>query len=399
MRSSKKAVTLIVAAEVGSQALYERGYSRPTWPGGKSGVTVAIGYDLGYTTAEQIGADFAGLLPAAMIVAMQNVAGIKGSAASAALLTVKTRVSVPWDAACSVFLKVDLPRYEQMLLHACPRSMELPADCFGALTSIVYNRGAGGFTAPDDRYKEMRDIRAAIATGKHAEIPGHIRAMKRLWGPDQRGLLIRRDNEAKLFEEGLVNGGVIPPFLQPTEVTPVGTPPKDPAVEAAQRNLKSMHYHEVGEVDGLFGGKVKAAIIVFMDDRGRDPGKGELTPEVQAEITAAMAEKWTRPIKKSRRTATAKDIAGKVASVNSTWWQKAWAFALGLPSATAAVFKFMFGDEAKVSDYVDPVKNFFAAFPPELYFAVAAAIAVAIFIQAKRSQDATVKAYQTGEIN
>jgi peptidoglycan hydrolase-like protein with peptidoglycan-binding domain len=171
------------------------------------------------------------------------------------------------------------------------------------------------------------------------------------------------------------------------------------SVEAVQRNLVSMNYHEVGDVDGKFGGKTRGAITAFMADRGKDPGNGAVTSAVMAELNEAVNEGWSRPIKPERANATANTISDKVPTVNQTWWQKLWAYVLGVPSAAAGVFKFVFGDQSAPSDYLEPVKNFFASIPPELYLVVVAGIALAIFLQAKKVQDTTVKAYQRGEIN
>lgn len=406
MRSSQAAIQLVVNAEIGSRAQYDRIYHRPVVPPGQSGVTVAIGYDLGYVTREKVQEDFGGMLPAAMIIAMQNVAGLKGAAARNALPTVKNKVSIPWDVAMKVFEK-DFVRYENMLLRACPRAKELSGDCFGALASIVYNRGAGGFTASGDRYSEMRLIRAAIASGDFKSIPGYIRRMKRLW-PGIGGLLKRRDDEADLFEHGLTEPAPLPEWLnkpatQQGNSSDLNVQPSraryELSVEAVQRHLVSMNYHEVGDVDGKFGGKTRGAITAFMADRGKEPGNGAITPAVIAEISDAVDEGWSRPIKPERANATAKDIAGKVPTVNQTWYQKLWAWVLGLPSAGAAVFKWLFGDQSSPSDYMEPVKNFFASIPPELYLLAVAAVAVAIFIQAKKMEDTTVKQYQRGEIN
>src|SRR5258708_33323102 len=52
---SDRAIQLIIAFEVTSEAVYNRLYQRPTWPKGKSGVTIGIGYDLGYPAPAQIG--------------------------------------------------------------------------------------------------------------------------------------------------------------------------------------------------------------------------------------------------------------------------------------------------------------------------------------------------------
>jgi len=45
-----------------------------------------------------------------------------------------------------------------------------------------------------------------MARREYSKIPGEIRSMKRIWDgdPKMRGLLVRRDLEADLFEKGLV---------------------------------------------------------------------------------------------------------------------------------------------------------------------------------------------------
>jgi hypothetical protein len=47
---SQKAIDLIVFYEVNDEPTYTRRYTAPTWPGGASGVTIGIGYDIGYVT-------------------------------------------------------------------------------------------------------------------------------------------------------------------------------------------------------------------------------------------------------------------------------------------------------------------------------------------------------------
>jgi peptidoglycan hydrolase-like protein with peptidoglycan-binding domain len=43
-----RAVSFIAREEVGSRGFYDAQCARPTWPGGASGVTIGVGYDLGY---------------------------------------------------------------------------------------------------------------------------------------------------------------------------------------------------------------------------------------------------------------------------------------------------------------------------------------------------------------
>ena len=45
-----EAVRLILLYEVTNESHYEAHCQRPVWPGGQSGATMGIGYDLGYAT-------------------------------------------------------------------------------------------------------------------------------------------------------------------------------------------------------------------------------------------------------------------------------------------------------------------------------------------------------------
>lgn len=58
---SDRAVDMIIRYETGGKAYYVKKLVRPTWPGGDSGVTIGIGYDLGYYSAAQIRSDWASL--------------------------------------------------------------------------------------------------------------------------------------------------------------------------------------------------------------------------------------------------------------------------------------------------------------------------------------------------
>ena len=60
MQLSKKSIDAIIAFEVTSPEYYEKHYQNPTWPGGDSGVTVGIGYDLGQNNRETIIMDWTG---------------------------------------------------------------------------------------------------------------------------------------------------------------------------------------------------------------------------------------------------------------------------------------------------------------------------------------------------
>src|SRR5664279_1715045 len=99
MRASTISATFIVNCEVTSEAYYTRAYQRPTWPEGSSGVTVGIGYDLGYSSVAEIAESWGDLVPPAMLAAMQHVAGVTGDKARIACQAVRGSISIPYATA------------------------------------------------------------------------------------------------------------------------------------------------------------------------------------------------------------------------------------------------------------------------------------------------------------
>lgn len=201
MKISQSAFDLIVAEEVSSQAYYVRHYQHPEWPGGASGITIAIGYDLGYAKPDKIRADWAGRVSPDVLLIMMRCSGVTGQAARGLLPEVKSGILIPWDSAIAVFSERDMPQWTAVVLRACPGAENLTPTCLGVIVSIAYNRGAGGFNSGGDRYAEMRSIKLHI-NGMTPAIPADIRSMKRLW-PNVSGLRARREHEAALFQIGL----------------------------------------------------------------------------------------------------------------------------------------------------------------------------------------------------
>ena len=436
MRSSRAAVDLIVEFEIGSKLQYEHTYKRPEWPGTASGVTVGIGYDLGYNSADVILNDWANLLPPNQIRAMQKYSGITGARARGVLTQARADIGeIAWEPAMAVFMKTSLPKLEAITMRACPGADQLPAGCFGVLTSLSYNRGASYTKARtdsdhQDRYREMRNIRALVANGELERVPAEIRSMKRLW-PNVAGLRRRRDAEAKLWEVSMQHAPVVgavsaradtgddreplpsevttdhvAPVAQETAINVVTSHAKySLEVQLIQKALISMKYFEVGDPDGKPGGKFVAGVAAFMTDRGKDPNKGQITDALKNEINAAMSEKlpdgtpWSRPIAPARANATANEVAKTVPSVKVNFWQKIMAFILGIPAAVTGLIKSFFGEADTPSGYIASIKDFFGSVPSELYWFIIAAIAVGVFIAAKKSTDSTVKDYQQGKIN
>src|ERR1700688_3160314 len=125
IRSSQAAVDLIVMEEVTSKNLYNLKYQHPTWPGGSSGVTIGIGYDLGYSTPTIIQGDWGNKLSVAMVAALEGVVGIVGSPAASHAHELRNVVTVPWDAAMAVFIGRDMPKWEATVAKALPNTAKL----------------------------------------------------------------------------------------------------------------------------------------------------------------------------------------------------------------------------------------------------------------------------------
>lgn len=197
-----KAQQLIVTEEIGSAALYDKEYQHPVWPGGASGVTVGIGYDLGQHSPAEVHADWDGVLSGTEVNQLVKCCGLCGSAAHEQV-TLGLFVTVPLAEAMKVFLTKTLPAYAQMTMDALENCGQLHPDAFGALVSITYNRGAHGWNDYEaERYSEMSGINSAMDDKDYANVPNLIRSMARLW-PEGSALWKRRHNEADLFQQSL----------------------------------------------------------------------------------------------------------------------------------------------------------------------------------------------------
>lgn len=202
---SQAAIDLIVDAEVTGESAYNRLYRAPTWPQGQSGVTIGIGYDVGYVTATELHDDWDGKISDLMVAALESRAlGIQGPLAGHRARELRSIVDVPWDAAMAVFQNHDIPKWIARVNVALQNINLLSPDSLGAIVSLAYNRGTS-FSMVGDRYREMRAIKADMTAKNFADIPAQFRSMKRLWaGTSVAGLVTRREAEAVLFEKGLI---------------------------------------------------------------------------------------------------------------------------------------------------------------------------------------------------
>jgi len=204
---SKKALDLILEFEVGGgENYYNKFLKNPTWPGEQSGVTIGVGYDLGYVNKTEFTNDWKELNQKDFD-RLYKIVGTKGIAAKDLIRGLKD-IAIPWDLALKVFNNKTVTKFYNLTQQTFPNFDNLPEDAKGGLVSLVFNRGNA---LEGDRRREMKLIRDGMKLVSNYDqkaltfIANQIRNMKRIWvgGSIEKGMSRRRDAEAKLIENSL----------------------------------------------------------------------------------------------------------------------------------------------------------------------------------------------------
>jgi hypothetical protein len=205
---SKKSLDLILEFEVGGgENYYNKFLKNPAWPGEQSGVTIGVGYDLGYVNKSEFSEDWKDL-PKEIFDRLYKVVGIKGYNAKNLIRGLRDIV-IPWELSLQVFNNKTVTKFYNLTQKTFPNFDNLPEDAKGGLVSLVFNRGSA---LEGDRRREMKLIRDGMKLVSNYDqkalsfIANQIRNMKRIWagGSIEKGMNRRRDAEAKLIEESLV---------------------------------------------------------------------------------------------------------------------------------------------------------------------------------------------------
>ena len=192
--------------------LAHEGVNQPgKWPGGRSGITIGYGYDLGYRTRDQFESAWLPHLATDEMQRLSVAIGRIGPDAQALALSLKS-IRISQSASMAVFVEVMIDAAWSDTLRAFPKARRLPSRAQGALLSLVLNRGASLVDKPgEDRRREMREIRALCDADMDAAerlrgIAAQLRSMKRIWqGKGLGGLLRRREDEARLVERAIAD--------------------------------------------------------------------------------------------------------------------------------------------------------------------------------------------------
>lgn len=198
---SRKSIDFIIQHEAGGRAYYDKVLQKPTWPGGESGITIGLGYDLGYNSEKQFLSDWGTSLTEPNIKTLKAVLGLKGEKAKISLKSELLNIRISYNIAYDVFVTCSVPRFYKLALSIYPDMINLNEDTQGALVSMVFNRGA---SLNGDSRTEMRAIVDLVKKKDYEGIAEEIEKSKRLWehkGLD--GLVIRREAEADMIRESI----------------------------------------------------------------------------------------------------------------------------------------------------------------------------------------------------
>ena len=198
-KPSEKTLDLLLQFEVGGgKAYYEKYLSKFTWPGGASGPTIAIGVDCAYYNESEL-AEIFSFLPKDQITQIKKSSGKTGENGKEYALKLRSAgIIVAWDKAINIFQKLTWPKFTKLAEKTFPGLNELHPDAYGAIISLVFNRGT---SLKGTSRKEMVNVKNLIPKKDYKKIAKEFRNMKRLWvGKNLDGLLERREAEAKLIE-------------------------------------------------------------------------------------------------------------------------------------------------------------------------------------------------------
>jgi len=193
----------IVQFETGGKAYYNKYLQTPSWPGGDSGVTVAVGIDIGYLTKNRV-AEIFSFLPASQVTELQSACGYKGTKAKAQLGPKMAQIHIAYEDAVRVFQKYSVPEYTKQLLSIYPTAPQLNPDTTAMLLSLVYNRGTSlkGVSRVD--MADIAHITETIEAEDYEAIAKEFEEMERLWiGKGLDGLVERRQEEADIIRHSV----------------------------------------------------------------------------------------------------------------------------------------------------------------------------------------------------
>lgn len=169
-------------------------------------------------------------------------------------------------------------------------------------------------------------------------------------------------------------------------------------IQAVQRNLLELGYHEVSAADGLWGSKTAAGIAAYKNDKGL-PGAPVIDAALIASLNESVAKGECRLIPSDRANVTAKDIAPAIPAVKQTLLQRLWAKIVGIGAMIAAAFQGLSDQFHSAREYVQPFTSWFRDVPGWLWLVGIGGVALLIYLSANKATESLVDAKRTSRLN
>jgi predicted chitinase len=183
------------------------------------------------------------------------------------------------------------------------------------------------------------------------------------------------------------------------------SPPADAAVPHDQRGeairsvqlaLDGMGYHEVGLIDGKWGGKTAAAIAAFMNDRHLT-GAPVIDDDLLHEIGMARTEEWSRPMAPERVAAPEALVAANAPEIVPVQRGRLAALAATGTSVLGVVTSALGEYFQDALTWVSSLKEHAAGVPGWFWWAAAGGVAMLMWYFSSQGAKGIVDAFRRGE--
>lgn len=195
---TERSLNSVMEFECGGESFYNLRYSRPSWPQGASGVTVGVGYDLGYHTKSQIVRDWELVVGRRIAELLATCAGVKGSRAKAYRDRIEKSVRISFEGAWKVFVDTTVPRFAKLTAGTFPNHHRMHPVTQAMMLSVVFNRGS---SLKGYRRRHMVQMRNSVTD---QGVINAIDQMKVIWPRregNHPGIRNRRDKEIKIITQ------------------------------------------------------------------------------------------------------------------------------------------------------------------------------------------------------
>lgn len=166
---------------------------------------------------------------------------------------------------------------------------------------------------------------------------------------------------------------------------------KDEVVAQVQRRLKELGYTEIGNVDGDFGDLTEKAILIFRHDAGLP-----LSGAIDSSLIVALAKAQPREMPAGRAEATAKEVRQVAPEAKANWMTKVAGFWGMIVTAVGAFVNWAIGSIGDIRDGAQSILDIFGVMPWWGYALALFGVALWLYLNGRKGEQASVEAVQEG---